>query len=203
VARYDYEQVVLRKVTQKRIHDRLNLIDFNKIDLIIVSDYNKGVITAEIMDLLKSNNVQIIVDPKPGNESLYNNVSYITPNIKEFMLMINETDKRRVTSNLLEHSKKFVQDYNIDGVIITMGEEGLYYYQNEQNNGTVCRKRKEVSNIIGAGDTLVSAMALSLCAGNSIIDALEFASFAAGIVVSKRFTSTCTMDDINEFQKIS
>lgn len=198
VARYDYEQHTLDPHVHAEVLSRVNDIDSNEIDLIVVSDYRKGVVTSELMDLLRLKNIPIVVDPKPGNELLYNRVGYITPNLKEFMVMIKETDSEHVAARLREKSQEFAEQYDLRALIITMGESGVYYYQDSANHGFIEAERKEVSNQIGAGDTFVSAFSLCLCAGNLLKESLSFAIYAAGVVVSKEFTGVCLIEDVKE-----
>lgn len=198
VARYDYEQNIDDAKVYQEIYDKIDSIDFSLIDAIIVSDYRKGVIDQKVMDILKSKNTLIIVDPKPGNESFYKNVDYITPNFKEFMLIIKETNKEYVESNLDNISREFIEQYSLAGLIITMGDKGAYYMDNN-SYGYVETNSKEVVNLIGAGDTFVSAFTLSFCSSGSLMDSINFANRVAGIVISDKFTSVCYKKDVIKF----
>jgi len=194
VARYDYEQTCFDSEIYNIIHDNIRNTNFEEVDLIIVSDYKKGVITDIVMDLLKESRCPIIVDPKQGNEYLYNGIFCMTPNLLEFSDMSNATVKND-RSNLNEESLKFIDKYNIDCLSITLGSDGTFYTDGKKSlfvNG----HQKEVVNIIGAGDTFVAAIGVSFASGHNMIDAVKFANSAASVVVSKKHTSVCSMQEL-------
>lgn len=191
VARYDYEQH-LDVDSQKLLYDRVSGLDFNTIDAIIVSDYRKGVITVELMNLLRSKRIPIIVDPKPGTDvyELYNNVQCITPNRREFFMMADPDD------DFARRCSKFIDKYHIKQLIVTMGGSGSYYCDSAVGQ-MVSGVPKDVVNLIGAGDTFIAAYTLASFYVSSL-DAVEFANKSAAVVVSKSYTSTCSINESME-----
>lgn len=146
----------------------------NIYDVIVVSDYAKGMITAELMSKLKSVGGPIIVDPKPANMHLYNDVLMITPNRKEY-------DEICMSS---EHpfSK------NIRYVLRTLGKEGMELMDKEQIV-SIPSIPVNVYNVIGAGDTVVSIMATCIAIGIDVERAANISNECARYVVTQPGTS--------------
>lgn len=144
--------------------------DFN---MIIVSDYAKGMITRELMDYLKNRNAPIIVDPKPIHAYMYNDVFMITPNEKEWGIM-------QVSSQYLLKGVSYT--------LVTKGREGMTLYDSKQS-WDIPAEPVEVYNVSGAGDTVIAVMAVCISMGYSPIDAAKIANECAGYVVTQSGTS--------------
>ena len=147
----------------------------NGFDIIVVSDYAKGMITADLMHRIKELNIPIIVDPKPSNMWLYNDVFMITPNKKEY-------DEICLSS---EHpfSK------NIRYVLRTLGKEGMELMEEEETY-SIPSIPVDVYNVIGAGDTVVSVMAVCISIGVEVSVAAKIANDCARYVITQPGTST-------------
>ncbi len=143
-------------------------------DVIVVSDYVKGMITADLMVRLKRTDIPIIVDPKPRNMHLYNDVFMITPNKKEY----NEI----CTSSQHPFSK------NIRYVLRTLGKDGMELMDIEQTI-SIPSIPVTVFNVIGAGDTVVSIMATCVAIGIDVERAANIANECARYVVTQPGTS--------------
>lgn len=191
VARYDYEQT-LDTYSQQLLYDRVSSLNFDTIDVIIVSDYRKGVVTKELMDLLRSTKIPIIVDPKPSPDihELYHSIQCMTPNRREFLLMSDPDD------DFARRCSKFRKKHQIKQLVVTMGSAGSYYCD-DVTIQNVSGVPKDVVNLIGAGDTFIAAYALASFYVNSL-DAVEFANKSAAVVVSKSYTSTCSIQESME-----
>ena len=193
VARYDYENIVLSADIQSEILHRLRKVKYTSVDLIIVSDYNKGVISAEVMSFLKSTDIPTVVDPKPEHCHLYSDIFCITPNIAEFARM---ADVQIVCKdNMVEVAQQFIDKHRLHCVVITMGMQGSFYCDSKQHYFGPGVK-KEVIDIIGAGDTFVSIWGLAIIDGMSPVDALSLANTGAGLVVSQKYTSVCSLKEL-------
>jgi rfaE bifunctional protein kinase chain/domain len=147
-----------------------------KFDIIVVSDYAKGMITKKLMDELKSLNIPIIVDPKPKNFDLYQNVFMITPNEKEWFEIV---------------ENKFPEKPNsMEYILLTQGSRGMTLIDNKDRSETkIHADPVEVYNVSGAGDTVVSIMAICLSMGWNPIDSATVANKCAGYVVTQPGTS--------------
>jgi rfaE bifunctional protein kinase chain/domain len=170
-------------------------IDF---DLIIISDYAKGVITDSLMKKLitlsKTRNKQIIVDPKPLHKNYYIGVTGLVPNLKEAFQMIGEEEyEEKALAN------KIMKKFKTDWVVITMGEKGMC--GREKGKKFFCYKAftHEVSDVTGAGDTVMAALGLSLSTKISLRESSEIANIAASISVTKLGAATVKQEEILSF----
>lgn len=168
--------------------ESLNQYDI-QYDVIVVSDYAKGMITLDLMDHLKSLDTPIIVDPKPKNFHYYRNVFMITPNEKEWIEIMNMIDPQ--------------DPPNIEQILITKGSRGMTLLDGINGNGltTVEGDPVEVYNVSGAGDTVVSIMAVCLSMGWNPIDAAYIANRCAAYVVTQAGTSVVPKEKFIEIIK--
>jgi D-glycero-beta-D-manno-heptose-7-phosphate kinase len=197
--RVDYESKEhIHKVIEQKIVDYLRKV-VKEIDMIVISDYAKGVITPltsqKIIEIAKLNGKKVIVDPKPKHRNLYSNVDLITPNTLEATEMTGIEDGS--DESALEIGKKLVRYLNAN-VLLTRGEKGMSLFE---KNGEVFHtptKAKEVYSLIGAGDTVVATIALALASGATLKEASILANIAAGIKVGKIGTASVSVDEIKK-----
>jgi len=199
VIRYDKEtKSEIDKILEEKIIFSLKSI-IDSIDLIILSDYGKGVLskslTQSIIALSIQNNIIVIVDPKGNDYSKYKGSYLLTPNIKEASLFIG---KEITNENDIYDAAKCLKDsLNLECGLITLSERGIAIYDYDLRIHPT--KAKEVFDVTGAGDTVIAAIGYYLSIGKSIDDAIKFANLAAGVVVSKLGSSTASIDEINSF----
>jgi D-beta-D-heptose 7-phosphate kinase/D-beta-D-heptose 1-phosphate adenosyltransferase len=168
-------------------------------DIVLLSDYGKGVLTTsltrQMIAIAKKDNIRILVDPKGKDYSKYKGAYLVTPNKKEAQEATGTTISDKQTLQ-----KALIQLENIVSVpLITLSEDGIALLQDGKlfQKPTVAR---EVYDVTGAGDTVIASIAYSLANGNGIVDAIEFANLAAGVVVGKLGSATATLDEISEYQ---
>lgn len=200
VVRFDYEQRSIPENMIEEIIEKLKYLDFSKIDLIVVSDYKKGIITEEVMDILKSSEVKIIIDPKPGNEHLYNDAYCMTPNLGEFNKFTDSNFHKNKLDGIGEVANEYRIKLNLECLIVTLGEKGALCMI-EDKGAIVSSREVEVANTIGAGDTFLSALCLKVAEGEDLFESVKIANIAASIVVSKKYTGICTMKEINKYRR--
>jgi len=147
---------------------RLNLPD--KYDIIVVSDYAKGMITEELMDRLRELNTTIIADPKPKNIQFFKDIYMITPNKKEYDEMDHHVFK------------------SIKYILKTLGEEGMELITSETKYKVDSTPIK-LHNVVGAGDTVISVMSVCLASGMKPHLASVVANECARYVVTQEGTS--------------
>lgn len=197
--RVDYEK---KEHVHKDIED--SLINFLKktirdVDVVVVSDYAKGVITPEICDVLiqmsKEHNKAVIVDPKPKHLNLYSNVTLITPNNAEASEMTNIEDGS--DESVLEIGSKLLKYLNAN-VLITRGEKGMSLFEKNSKITHIPAKAREVYSLIGAGDTVVAALALALASDANFEEAAALANIAAGIKVGKIGTASVGIEEMKK-----
>jgi len=181
------------------------LADFieNKIpavDVILISDYGKGLITNTLLARLaataRKHNKIAIADPKGLDFSKYSGVSVLTPNQKEASLAsgIEITDE----SSLTEAGHKIMQIAGIDKLLITCGQDGMVFIRPNKAPYRISAKARQVYDVSGAGDTVLAVLGLAIAAGESYESAMALANAAAGIVVGKVGTAT-----VSELELIS
>jgi len=200
VIRYDIESDDdIDIVSEKKLIGLFKSV-LNDFDLVILSDYGKGVLTTdvtkEIIKIANSNNIKVIVDPKGSDYSKYNSAYLLTPNKKEACEAtgINISDK-----DSLEKALVYLKNScDLKTSLITLSEDGIAFFDDELSmHPTVAR---EVYDVTGAGDTVLASLGFALSCNYSIDEAIEFANLAAGIVVGKIGSATTTLDEIAEYK---
>jgi rfaE bifunctional protein kinase chain/domain len=164
-------------------------------DIIVISDYAKGMITYDLMEYLKTKqNADIIVDPKPVNVHMYNDVFMITPNEQEWNQMIMSS----------EYNLK-----DVKFVLKTMGEHGMFLQdKTTRQSHSIPAEEVEVYNVTGAGDTVIAVIAAAIASGRDVLTAAKIANKCAGWVITKPgttpitksiFLNNCWPDDDTDF----
>jgi rfaE bifunctional protein kinase chain/domain len=174
-------------IEDKIINEIKNIKD--KINVFIVSDYGKGVITQRIMDFIKSLSKPIFVDPKPSNYQLYKHTTILTPNKKEAY----ESIKADKNTDLEFVGRKIMSDLELNQLLITLGGEGMALFEGDKIL-RIPTKAKKVFDVTGAGDTVISVLALARLAGGTWEESASLANTAAGYVVGEIGTATVSRD---------
>ena len=170
--------------------------NISKYEVILVSDYGKGVLTSKVTKILiqeaNANNIKVLVDPKGNDYSKYKGAYLLTPNKKE----ASEATKINIKDNKSLHRavSQLKSELDLDVSLITMSEEGIAVYDNELRIKPTITK--EVFDVTGAGDTVLSSLGYALACNSSIDEAVEFSNLAAGVVVSKIGSATATLNEI-------
>jgi D-beta-D-heptose 7-phosphate kinase/D-beta-D-heptose 1-phosphate adenosyltransferase len=169
-----------------------------EVDVVLVSDYGKGMITRELVarlvKLSGDNGKIIIADPKGMDFSKYAGVSLLTPNKKEASMAsgVEIVDRNSLTSAgtiLLEKS-------GIERLLITCGKDGMILFDPGREPYTISTRAREVYDVSGAGDTVVAVLGLGIAAGLSFKESVALANTAAGIVVGKVGTATVSRKEL-------
>ena len=186
--RVDREDVLANgKVSDKVVRMLRDIRESVGVDVIAVSDYNKGVVTGRVMRHLLSwsreEEIPLIVDPKPANRLLYRGVFLCTPNMKEAegMSGINISSRR----SLHRAANKIMKELKIGRLLITQGEEGMTLFEEGKKPFHIEAYAKEVFDVTGAGDTVVATISVMLGSGLDLKESCVLANKAAGIVVGK------------------
>jgi D-glycero-beta-D-manno-heptose-7-phosphate kinase len=164
------------------------IIKQHKIDVVIFEDYDKGVITerliTETVSVCKAKKIPVIVDPKKRNFLAYKNVTLFKPNLKE----LREGLKKEINPSRIKEVREAVGELikilNADAAFITLSEHGVYLQDQEVSHHVKAHKR-EIADVSGAGDTVVSVAALCLGAGLDHKLLAELSNLAGGIVCEK------------------
>jgi D-beta-D-heptose 7-phosphate kinase/D-beta-D-heptose 1-phosphate adenosyltransferase len=158
----------------------------------IISDYGKGVITKPLLDALipeaRSRGIVLSVDPKETHFLNYRNVSLITPNVYE----AGSAMGKRISdeASLLATGWEIFDTLTPDALLITRGENGMSLFEAERSHTHFPTVSRQVYDVTGAGDTVITSFTLALCAGASMSEAAHIANHSAGIVIRDVGTGT-------------
>lgn len=172
----------------------------NKVDGIIISDYFKGVITErvvkEIVEVGKAEGKFIGVDPKEKHFSYFRGVSIITPNQKEAGVIVG----RKLVSDddVFAAGIRILEVIQSNAVLITRGERGMTLFERDGSVTHFPAVAREVYDVTGAGDTVISVLTAAYVAGASLKEAALISNYAAGIVVGELGTAAVTREKLKE-----
>ena len=177
------------KKTETRIIDKMNSV-IEEIDLIILQDYNKGVLTKHLIKrIIETANIKgkrVLVDPKFENFFEFKKSFIFKPNRKEIEDAFGR--KSKSPEDLDDMVISLLDRLNCENVVLTLGENGMRIYQKKKGKVTIdsikTRARK-VADVSGAGDTVISTIAFCLAGGAEVHESVYISNIAAGIVVEE------------------
>lgn len=185
VVRFDHEdKSALSQRTNDAVADYV-IAMLPEVNCLAISDYSKGVITRSLLKKILPEairlGVPVVVDPKVGHFAFYKNVSLVTPNHLEASQAsgIEITDE----SSLFEAAQILFKKISSEAVLITRGEQGMSLFEKNGSVTHIPTVAKDVFDVTGAGDTVLSTLALALSIGMPLPEAARLANLAAGIVV--------------------
>jgi len=168
-----------------------------KVDGVIISDYAKGIcsdaLLKEVIRTSNESNIPIFVDPKGSDWDKYQHANLITPNIKEAEIILGEKLENDEAFEMA--GEKICSTFNIEACLITRGADGMSFFCKD-NTFHLKSNAKEIFDVSGAGDTVISAMATGLVMNLTYKQAAEFSNHAAGIVVGHIGTSAITTEEL-------
>lgn len=175
--------------------------------VIVVSDYLKGAITRQLMARLiacgRSRGVPVLVDPKIPHIDYYGGATLVTPNHVEAEIATHM--RVRTSEDARTAARAFRRLARCESVLITRGEYGMWLLEGGPSDDGIPRNEeelhavaREVSDVTGAGDTVIATLALSLAAGARMADAAQLANYAAGVVVGKFGPGTVSPPELLE-----
>jgi len=184
VVRIDKEsKVYLNEEVEGKIY---NLFEskLNEIDAVILQDYNKGVLTPNLINkiiaLANKHNILITVDPKFNNFFNYKDVTVFKPNKKEAEDVLGM--KIKTDEDISNVGQELLSKLNAENILLTLGEEGIAIFQKDKDEKRMPTKARKVADVSGAGDTVISTLTISLAAGADILEASYLANYAGGLV---------------------
>ena len=169
-----------------------------KFPVVVVSDYGKGVVTAELLVTLarlrERHGFVYVIDPKQPNFAHYRGASLVKPNVAEASAAagIEIVDG----ASLAEAGRRLLERWQSEAVLISRGEAGMTLFKRPFRVRHFPTSAQEVYDVTGAGDTALAACALALGAGGSFEEAATIANQASGIVVGKVGTATATAGEL-------
>ncbi|MGQ9618348.1 MAG: D-glycero-beta-D-manno-heptose-7-phosphate kinase [Candidatus Aminicenantia bacterium] len=195
IVRMDREDT--SKISKDIVDLMTKTIDIENLDGILISDYKKGVITDEFMKIIKekkNKGTEIFVDPKVENIELYKGVTLISPNHGEAERITGM--KLKSDDDFLNGARKIKEKFLCKYVVITKGEEGMTFLDEENEGGHLPTKAKEVYDVTGAGDTVISILTLSILSGAKLSEACELANYGASVAVSRLGTTAVSSSEL-------
>ncbi|RKX23817.1 MAG: bifunctional heptose 7-phosphate kinase/heptose 1-phosphate adenyltransferase [Candidatus Zixiibacteriota bacterium] len=191
LVRLDHEDCILVDSFQE--DQLLEFVDkvLGDVDVVLVSDYLKGVLSdrtlGEIIRISKKHSRPVVVDPKGKDFSRYKGVTLLTPNQREAEWATGGEILNH--DSLLVIGESLYHDLELGALLITRGSRGMSLFTEDQPTHLATEAR-EVYDVSGAGDTVLSLCAVGLAGGLPLTDSAELANLAAGIVVGKVGTAT-------------
>jgi D-beta-D-heptose 7-phosphate kinase/D-beta-D-heptose 1-phosphate adenosyltransferase len=167
-------------------------------DLVILSDYAKGLFSPEGLQALiqeaRSHQKPVLVDPKGKDYRRYKGATLLTPNAQELSQATHlptQTDEEIVTA-----AKHLIKDCAFEGMIVTRGAKGMSLIDAVGKVEHLPTTALEIFDVSGAGDTVIATLAATLAAGGSLHEAMQFANVAAGLVVAKVGTAVVSQEEL-------
>ncbi|MFP4793376.1 bifunctional D-glycero-beta-D-manno-heptose-7-phosphate kinase/D-glycero-beta-D-manno-heptose 1-phosphate adenylyltransferase HldE [Pasteurella multocida] len=156
---------------------------------LVLSDYGKGTLNQvqKMIQLARQANIPVLIDPKGTDFERYRGATLLTPNMSEFEAVVGKCDSEE---EIIEKGLKLIEQIELSALLVTRSEKGMTLLRPNQPAFHLATEAKEVFDVTGAGDTVISVLATGLADGRSFEEACYLANVAAGIVVGKLGTST-------------
>lgn len=174
----------------KQLSEKIEqILQDRKIDAIIFQDYDKGVISTALIDFVNekagARKIPVMVDPKKRNFLAYHNVTLFKPNLKEIKDGLNLNFVPADPESIRDAAGKLQEKLNATMILNTLSEKGVYILWNEngtQKDKLVPAHRRNVADVSGAGDTVISVAALCVSHGLHPEDTAQLSNLAGGLV---------------------
>ncbi|ASU33785.1 D-glycero-beta-D-manno-heptose-7-phosphate kinase [Mucilaginibacter xinganensis] len=184
------------KIADELVEKLTAMID--SADIIIISDYNKGLfspeLTQRLIKIARDSQKKVIVDPKGLNYEKYKGAYLIKPNRKE-LAEAAKAESIKNTDDLQKAAETIFTQTQTAYLIVTLSEEGMAIIT-EQGSKLLPVKATEVFDVTGAGDTVIAAIAYFMASGFTVEEACDLANHAAAIVVRHVGSASTTIDEI-------
>lgn len=179
--------------------------EIERVDGVVLEDYGKGVLTQEVVDAVlaaaKVRRIPVGLDPKDNHALNVEGITLATPNRKEAFSAagVNETRPAPYPlqdAELLRVGEILLAKWKPEHLMITLGAQGVLLLEPGNAPVHVPTRAREVFDVSGAGDTVIATCVLARAAGASFTEAAEIANYAAGVVVGKLGTATCSPEEL-------
>jgi D-beta-D-heptose 7-phosphate kinase/D-beta-D-heptose 1-phosphate adenosyltransferase len=164
-------------------------------DVVVLSDYGKGTLATveQLIATARAAGKPVLIDPKAQDFSRYRGATLITPNMAEFELVAGPCADEQA---LIDNSAALLAQHDIGALLVTRGEHGMTLLRRDEPEFHLPTQAREVFDVTGAGDTVISVLAAALAAGESLPSATALANLAAGIVVGKLGTASVSVPEL-------
>ena len=200
IVRCDFEQE--NDISQEEEIELFSMIENclhqHPIKVIVLQDYNKGVLTANLIEkvisLALQKNIPVIVDPKKKNFFSYKQVTLFKPNLKEVKEALNMDIDPLNENSLIDAASRLFNQLNCQHIFITLSEHGAFYMSKNKEHAYFKAHPRNIVDVSGAGDTVISVA--SLCIGNqfSMPETAFIANLAGGLVCEEAGVVSLSLD---------
>ncbi len=182
----DNDPAILQKAFEEQLAN---------VGAVVLSDYGKGVLNniQPLIQQARQHQLPVLVDPKGQNFERYRDATIITPNLSEFEAVVG---KCSTDNALVEKGTQLMENLNLSALLVTRSDKGMTLLQRNVAAIHLPTLAKEVFDVTGAGDTVISILAASLAAGVDLADATALSNIGAGVVVSKLGTATVNQQEL-------
>lgn len=198
IVRVDYEEKNELNENEKRLLKDKICQTLPEYDILVVSDYGKGLISEDfccyLIRLAKKQGKKVIIDPKGKNWKKYSGADIITPNVKELSDIVGYSVPN--TDRAIEKAAhEAIEANQLTSILVTRSEKGMSLI-GDFASIHIPTHSEEVFDVSGAGDTVVATLSICLATGMNMVEAIKTANIAAGIVVKKIGTATLTQEEL-------
>lgn len=167
---------------------------------VVISDYGKGMICRQsmshILEQARKRALPVLVDPKPCNFQLYKGATLLTPNAKETGESVNMPVSTPM--EIIRAGRAIMQRLGCKHLVTTLGGLGMAVFESKGGIHHIPTMARQVFDVTGAGDTVISTLALGAAAGVPLVTACLLANYAAGLVVAKVGAATVSPNQLAE-----
>lgn len=193
VLRLDFEQLGMQLDSQI-LFDQYQCI-LSQSRVVVLSDYAKGTLSnpSRYISLARQLGIPVLVDPKGKDFEHYRGATIVTPNRREFEAVVGCC---RDEDELVNKGQAALNTYDLSALLITRSEHGMTLLQRDKAPLHLPARTREVYDVTGAGDTVISMLAVCLAVGGSLSEAINIANVSAGIAVSRLGTVSVTIPEL-------
>ena len=193
VVRLDLEDTFLEAHSELLLNKLIDIVD--DFDVVLFSDYNKGSLSkiSDMIKVAKEAGKTVLVDPKSKQLSDYRGADFITPNLNEYTAAGGIMGDENV---LADCARKIIAESGIGAMLLTRSEQGMSLITPSEKHDFAAQVL-EVSDVTGAGDTVIATLAVMLGTGMLAKQAVEIANVAAGLVVAKLGAATVSPEELS------
>ncbi len=153
-------------------------------DVLIVSDYNKGALAcvSALITQARKHGVRVLVDPKGEDFTKYRGATLLTPNLHEFEQVMGACENEE---DLVTKGRQLIKELELEALLVTRGEHGMSLIRADEAELHIPARARDVFDVTGAGDTVISVLGAALAAGAGLPEAVALANIAAGLAVTR------------------
>ncbi len=167
----------------------------DKVKVMVLSDYGKGALVNHqaLIAAAREKNVPVLADPKGKDFSIYRGATLITPNLSEFEAVVGECTSEQ---ELVDKGMALIDQLELQALLVTRSEQGMTLLSKGQPPLHLPARAREVFDVTGAGDTVISTLAAALAADEPLANAVGLSNLAAGIVIGKLGTAAISAPEL-------